>query len=143
MAMSIAQLERLHTMRRAMDAGVKTAAEKGAAAVNAIAGIIRQWRTGAYSVGDVRMYDGIPYKCVQEHDSTVNETWNPAASPALWMQYHGTSKETARAWIVPTGAQDMYLTGEWMVFSDGKTYECLSDTSFSPTDYAQAWRCDE
>lgn len=143
MAMSTAQLAQLHAIRRAMDAGVKTAAETGAAAINECTGIIRQWRTGVYAVGDVRMFDGIPYKCVQAHDSTNNDTYTPAASPALWMQYHGTTKETARAWLAPTGAHDMYLAGEWMVYTDGKTYECISDTSFSPTDYATAWRCDE
>lgn len=143
MAISTAQLAQLHAIRRAMDAGVKTAAEKGAAAINECTGIIRQWRTGAYAIGDVRMFDGIPYKCVQAHDSTNDDTWTPAASPALWMQYHGTTKETARAWLAPTGAHDMYLAGEWMVYTDGKTYECISDTSFSPTDYADAWRCDE
>ena len=26
-----------------------------------------------------------------------------------------------------------------MVYTDGKTYRCLSDTNFSPEDYPQAW----
>lgn len=103
---------------------------------------IRPWAPGPFVIGDVRMYEGIPYKCVQAHDSTGNDAWNPAATPALWMQYHGTSKATARPWLQPTGAHDMYKTGEWMIWTDGTLYECLSDTNFSPADYAAAWRAD-
>ena len=58
------------------------------------------------------------------------------------MEYHGTSKETARNWIVPTGAHDMYKKGEWMIWTDGSLYECLSDTTYSPVDYAAAWQKD-
>ena len=46
---------------------------------------------------------------------------------------------TARPWVAPQGAHDMYRAGEYMVFTDGKVYRCLSDTNFSPTDYPQAW----
>ena len=85
------------------------------------------------------MYEGIPYKCVQAHDSTGNSSWNPADTPALWMQYHGTSAETARPWIAPTGAHDAYKAGEYMIWTDGATYRCLSNTTYSPGDYAAAW----
>lgn len=37
------------------------------------------------------------------------------------------------------GSHDMYRTGEYMIYTDGKTYKCKSDTNFSPTDYAEAW----
>lgn len=104
--------------------------------------IIRAWEPGEYAVGDVRMYEGIPYRCVQAHDSTGNETWNPTVA-SLWMQYHGTSAATARPWIAPTGAHDMYLKGEWMIWTDGVVYCCLMDTVYSPADYAQAWEAAE
>lgn len=100
---------------------------------------IRVWKPGAYVIGDVRSYEGIPYKCVQAHNSTGNDTWTPDATPALWMQYHGTSPETARPWIAPAGAHDMYKAGEYMIWTDGLTYHCLMDTVYSPTAYAQAW----
>lgn len=29
-----------------------------------------------------------------------------------------------------------------MIFTDGKYYECLNDTAYSPTDYSSAWRAD-
>lgn len=104
---------------------------------------IRPWRPGAYVVGDVRMYEGIPYKCAQAHDSTGNESWNPADTSALWMQYHGTSVETARPWIAPTGAHDVYKEGEYMIWTDGNVYECVAQTNFSPAEYPQAWNISE
>lgn len=106
--------------------------------INEYAEILRKWTPGNYVVGDVRVYDGIPYKCIQAHDSTGNETWNPSVA-SLWMQYHGTSIETARPWVAPTGAHDMYLAGEYMIWTDGSTYKCLSNTNFSPADYPSAW----
>lgn len=118
------------------------AAAQGAVQINTVVEMIRPWKVGAYAVGDVRAYASVPYKCVQAHDSTENTSWTPDATPALWMQYHGTSKETARAWVAPTGAQDIYRKGEWMIFTDGKYYECLTDTNYSPTDLASAWKVD-
>lgn len=140
--LSNGQKTKLRALRAAMDGGVALAAAQGAAKINAVAALVRPWKPGAYAVGDVRAEDGVPYKCVQAHDSTANPGWKPSATPALWMQYHGTSRETARAWVAPAGAHDMYKQGEWMIYTDGKLYECLSDTAYSPTDYAQAWRVD-
>ena len=108
--------------------------------INASMVAIRPWKPGAYEANkDVRMYEGIPYKCVQSHDSIGNDGWTPAATPALWMQYHGTTPEPARPWIAPTGAHDMYKRGEYMIWADGAVYCCNADTAFSPVDYAQAW----
>ena len=106
--------------------------------INECTELLRKWKPGSYAVGDVRVYEGIPYKCIQAHNSTGNETWNPSVA-SLWIQYHGTSAETARPWVAPTGAHDMYLAGEYMIWTDGSTYKCLSNTNFSPADYALAW----
>lgn len=139
MAMTQEQRERLLALRATMDASVANAAGD-TAALNAVADFVRQWKPGAYAVGDVRAQGTIPYKCVQAHDSTDNEGWTPEATPALWMQYHGTSRETARPWVAPTGAHDQYLAGEWMIYTDGETYECLSNTVYAPDAYPAAWR---
>lgn len=138
MWMSEAQKARLKAYRGGMDAAVETARES-AAAINRVAALVRLWMPGAYAVGDVRVYGGIPYRCVQAHDSTDNAAWMPPDAPALWMQYHGTTPETARAWVQPTGAQDRYLAGEYMIWTDGQMYKCLQNTDFSPAGYAQAW----
>lgn len=139
MSMTQEQRKQLFDMRRAMDALVGKIAEN-TEEVNAYTAAVREWKEGAYVVGDVRMYQGAPYKCVQAHDSTGNPLWSPEHAPALWMQYHGTSRETARAWVSPSGAHDMYKAGEWMLWTDGAAYECLMDTAYSPTEYAQAWK---
>lgn len=101
---------------------------------------IRPWTEGAFAIGDVRMYEGIPYKCVQAHDGTGVGGWQPPNVPALWMQYHGTSKETARPWIAPAGAHDMYRAGEYMVWIDGAVYRCAMDTVYTPEQYAAGWQ---
>ena len=125
-------------MRKALDGLVGKIAEN-TEEVNAYTAAVREWKEGAYVVGDVRMYQGAPYKCVQAHDSTANPGWTPEATPALWMQYHGTTPESARPWIAPTGAHDMYKAGEYMIWTDGKTYKSKMDTAYSPADYPQAW----
>ena len=104
---------------------------------------IRPWREGVYTVDDVRMYNDIPYRCVQTHDSTNNPSWNPVNASSLWSQYHGTSKETARPWVTPSGAHDMYKVGEYMIWTDGKIYCCVQDTNFNPEMYANAWKIEE
>lgn len=106
--------------------------------INSSVFVIENWMPGVYTVEDIRKYEEVPYKCVQSHDSTTSPDWTPLNLPALWMQYHGTSAETARNWIQPTGAQDMYKLGEWMIF-DSILYECLIDTTYSPIDYPAAW----
>lgn len=138
MWMSKEQKARLTAYRAAMDAAVESVRED-AAAINRVATLVRPWKPEACAVGDVRVYDGIPYRCVQAHDSTQNPDWTPDATPALWMQYHGTTPETARPWVAPAGAHDMYRAGEYMIWTDGLTYRCKQDTNFSPAEYAQAW----
>ena len=138
MWMSEMQKAKLSAYRMAMDAAVE-AAREDTAAINRVATLVRPWLPGAYAVGDVRIYGGAPYRCVQAHDSSANPGWTPDATPALWMQYHGTSPETARPWVAPAGAHDIYRAGEHMIYTDGQMYKCLQDTNFSPIEYAQAW----
>lgn len=138
MWMSKEQKARLTAYRAAMDAAVENARED-TAALNKVAVMARPWTPGAYAVGDVRVYGGIPYRCVQAHDSSANPGWTPDATPALWMQYHGTTPETARPWVAPAGAHDIYHAGEYMIWTDGQMYKCLQNTNFSPVEYARAW----
>ena len=136
--MTVEQRAKLVAIRRALDGLVSRIADTPSV-VNEYVAALREWKEGAYVVGDVRMHRGAPYKCVQAHDSTWNAGWSPDAAPALWMQYHGTSRETARPWIAPTGAHDMYKAWEYMIWTDGKTYKAKMDTAYSPADYPQAW----
>lgn len=136
--MNEAQRMQFFKIRAALDSFVRENVDNPAE-INTHSVAVRVWVRGAYAPGDVRSYDGNPYKCIQAHDSTSNPEWTPDTTPALWMQYHGTSIDTARAWIAPTGAHDMYRPGEYMIYTDGHTYRCISETIYSPVDYAAAW----
>lgn len=102
------------------------------------------WTQDNYKVGDVRTdpNTGYPYECIQAHDSTVNTDWDITVR-TLWKPWYSRSLEYALPWVAPTGAHDMYKTGEHMIFTDGKVYKCLQDTNYSPTEYAQAWEVQE
>ena len=132
--MNAEQRAELFAMRKALDGFVAKIADNPVE-INENPVAIREWQPGAYVIGDVRMYEGNPYKCVQAHDGA----WNPADTPALWMQYHGTSAITARPWVAPSGAHDMYKSGEYMIWTDGNVYRCKQDTTYSPNDYPAAW----
>lgn len=99
---------------------------------------ILPWTEGAYVLGDIRMWDGQPRRCCQAHDSTGNPEWTPAV-PSLWAPFHGTKAKFALPWVQPTGAQDMYKTGEYMVWTDSVVHRCKQDTSYSPLEYAGSW----
>lgn len=128
----------LFEMRSAMDGYVDSVKEVPAE-INTHMSAIRVWKPGVFNAGDVRMHEGNPYKCAQAHDSTNNPDWNPVAAPALWSQYHGTTPETARPYIAPTGAHDMYLAGEYMIWTDGAVKHCTEDTAYGPDVWPQAW----
>ena len=103
---------------------------------------ILDWVADSYEVGDVRRdANGYPKRCITLHNSITSPAHTIDVA-SLWAPYHGTTPETALPWIAPTGAQDMYKVGEYMIFTDEKIYKCVMDTNFSPTDDAQAWIID-
>jgi len=103
--------------------------------------LCKAWTAGKNSAGEVYMVDGQPWKCIQDYDNAVYPDIAPgkAAWGTFHTPYHGTTKETALPWVAPTGAHDMYLSGEYMVWTDGLVYRCIADTSYGPADYAPAW----
>lgn len=101
---------------------------------------VPEWSPDTYVVGDVRKdTTGYPKICVQAHNSLINPTHGISVA-SLWAPYHAKSADYALPWVTPTGAHDVYKKDEYMVFTDGAAYKCLSDTNYSPTDYAQAWQ---
>lgn len=108
------------------------------------------WELGAFSVGDIRSATvqdtgKQPWKCRQAHDTFVYPDITPSGPSwrTFWIPFHGTTPKTALPWVEPTMAEDMYKTGEYMIWTDGKIYKCKSDTNFSPEEYAQAWEVAE
>ena len=51
---------------------------------------------------------------------------------------HGTTPDTARAFVQPSGNHDAYHTGEYAVYHNA-LYACRQDTAFSPEEYPDAW----
>ncbi len=98
-----------------------------------------EWKPGSYAVGDVRNADGVPFRCVQAHDSTGSPDWSPVKAPALWAAYHGRGPETALPWVQPSGAHDLYQAGECMVWTDGRVLRAVQATSYSPGESPGAW----
>ena len=104
----------------------------------AYSGLFLPWEPGVYAIGDIRTDEGKPYECISGHDSLTNPDWTIKVR-TLWKPYHSKEAKWALPWEAPTGAHDIYKTGEYMIYTDNKTYKCLSDTNYSPVDYAQAW----
>ena len=104
-------------------------------------GLYQEWTEMAYGVGDIRNANGQTWECFQAHDPAINPGIVPG-DPAwftFWRPLHGKSPETARPFVSVMGAHDMYRAGEYMIYTDGQTYRCKSDTNYSPEEYAQAW----
>ena len=66
-----------------------------------------------------------------------------AAETLAWLTfnipYHGTTPETALPYVPGQPAHAIYHVGEYMIFTDGYTYKCKQDTTYSPSEYAGAW----
>lgn len=108
--------------------------------VIAMAPVLTPWQAGPQAVSEVRVYEGVPYRCIQAHDSTDNPAWTPPATPAMWAPYHATEKAYALPWQMPTMAEDAYNAGEWMIYTDGQTYRCTQDgTVWGPDQTPTHW----
>lgn len=95
-----------------------------------------------HNVGDVvRDKDGTLWVCDIAYDGSVQKNWN-LSTPSLWHYLHGISKETAFDWKQPTHAENRYLLGEFMTYTDGLIYECVAanGTDRSPEDHPAGWK---
>lgn len=99
------------------------------------------WVAGAHTAGEVYNVDWQTWECFAAYDNAVYPDVKPGNT--AWYTFnrplHGTRPATARPFVQPTGAHDMYHAGEYIIWTDGKTYRCKSDTAYSPADYAEAW----
>lgn len=101
--------------------------------------LLKPWREGLHEAGEVAVHEGIPYKCVQEHDSTGNPLWNPKDAPSLWANYHATDAAHALPYAPPTGAHDAYMLGEYAVYDD-RVWRCIMDgTVHDPLTLPGSW----
>lgn len=94
-----------------------------------------------HDVGEIAVHPetGYPYECITAYDGTVQQDWT-IDNRTLWKPWHSRKKEYALPREAPTGAHDMYKSGEYMIWTDGFIYLCNEDTNFSPEEYPQAWK---
>lgn len=93
----------------------------------------------SHEVGEIALAEsGYPYECITAYDGTIQQEWT-IHNRTLWKPWHSRKPEYALPYEAPTGAHDMYKQGEYMIWTDGTVKKCIQDTSFSPTEYANAW----
>lgn len=138
-------LKLLRSLRGQLDNAIAKAVDSPAI-INELPDAIRQWKAGTMDAPitytqdkDVRMDEGIPYMCCLTHTHHGEAGWNPASAASLWRAYHGTSEVTARPYIAPTGAHDMYRIDEYMIWTDGQIYRCKMDTDRGPDVLPDRW----
>ena len=91
------------------------------------------------AIGTPVAHEGQVYGLLQPHNASHYPDTNPAMLAALWRVKHTTNPDKAKPWVKPTSTSDMYIAGECMVWTDGKTYRAVRDTNFSPAEYAGDW----
>lgn len=93
-----------------------------------------------YEVWDVRLHPetGYPKECIMAYDGTVQQDWT-IDNRTLWKPWHSRQKEYALPWEAPTGAHDMYKSGEYMIWTDGTVRRCKTDTDRGPDVLPDNW----
>lgn len=102
------------------------------------------WTAGDHAVGDIYRAADQVWECYQAYNNAVYPDIKPGST--AWGTFsrplHGSSPDTAMPWVRPTGAHDMYRTGEYMML-DGTLWLCKQPTAYSPDEYAAAWERQE
>ena len=110
-------------------------------------GLYSEWAEGNHTKGETYNVMGQTWECYQDYDNGEHPDIVPGSS--AWYTFnrplHGKSRETARDWVRPSHAEDIYRYGEWMIFTDGLYYECVAanGTNFSPEEYPGGWEAKE
>lgn len=75
-----------------------------------------QWSDSAeYQTGNRVSYEGLLYKCLQNH--TSQPSWTPDVSPSLWVRVDDPGEEWPE-WRHPTGSTDAYAKGAKVSHND-------------------------
>lgn len=105
-----------------------------------MAGLYPAWTLRDFSVGEICTTQEQVWECFQEFNADAYPQVTPS-DPAFLVFFrplHGCSVATAREFVQPAGAHDMYKEGEYIWFHD-RVYLCKADTAYSPADYREAW----
>ena len=85
----------------------------------------------AYTVGQIRRYNGTLYKCVQAHTSQAD--WTPPA-PSLWSLTADPTEEWPE-WIQPIGAHDAYPLGAKVSHNEKHWTSTIANNVWEPGVY--------
>lgn len=93
-----------------------------------------------HEVGEVATHPetGYPYECMTAYDGSVQQDWT-IDNRTLWKPWHSRKPEYALPWEQPTGAHDMYKSGEYMIWTDGTVRGCKTDTDRGPDVLPDNW----
>lgn len=97
-----------------------------------------QWSVNnTYNQGDRVRYNGVLYKCLQEHEAQT--TWNPLDAPSLFARIlPGQDGTEIGEWVQPD-ASNPYMKGDKVTYN-GVVYESLIDNNvWSPEAYPAGW----
>lgn len=99
--------------------------------------LIPTWNTDVDYITNQRVnYDGIVYKCLQEHTSQSN--WTPTVSPSLWTKVLVPDSDIIPDWEQPDSTNG-YSTGDKVKYN-GAVYVSLIDNNvWSPDAYPAGW----
>ena len=103
--------------------------------------LYQTWKPeGHYLVGDKRLFRGVLYKCLQEHDAQAG--WNPEDAHSLWAKVLNPDPEVIPVWEQPDSTNP-YMTGDKVHYPtiNDPVYESLIDKNvWSPEAYPAGWQ---
>lgn len=86
--------------------------------------LFREWDgTAQYQTGQRVRYEGILYRCLQDH--TAQAVWNPVDAPSLWARVLTEAPGTVPEWVQPDSTNP-HMKGD-QVSHNGKVWVSLCD----------------
>ena len=91
----------------------------------------------AYMVDDRVVYEGVLYRCLQNHSAQAS--WTPLAAASLWAKVLIPSPDVIPEWEQPDST-NAYQIGDRVMFN-GKVYEStIANNVWSPAAYPGGWQ---
>lgn len=85
-----------------------------------------------YKTGQIRQYNGLLYRCVQDHASQAD--WTPDTAVSLWVSIADPTEEWPE-WSQPVGAHDAYAAGDKVSHSGKHWVSNLNGNVWEPGVY--------
>ncbi len=86
--------------------------------------------------GEKARYNGVLYKCLQDHVS--QETWTPEAAPSLWAKVLNPDPGVIPDWEQP-GADNGYKIGDKVKYKEHIYQSLIDNNVWSPDAYPAGW----